>query len=86
MPTVDVVDLSNQKVGELELADAESGERIKMQVDEGARERYTRAFDAYAKSLEQLALRNAGRYVSVSTSMPLEDVIFGSLVRAGGLG
>ena len=38
-------------MGELELADAESGERIKMQVDEGARERYTAAFDRYAKAL-----------------------------------
>ena len=57
-----------------------------MQVDEGARERYTAAFDGYAKALEQLALRNAGKYVGVSTSMPIEDVIFGSLVRARGLG
>jgi uncharacterized protein (DUF58 family) len=72
-------------LGELELADAESGERIKMQVDEGARERYTAGFDSYAKSLEALALRNAGRYVGVSSSMPLEEVVFGSLVRARGL-
>jgi len=73
-------------LGELELADAETGQRMKMQVDEAARERYTAAFDQYAKSLEQLALRNGGRYVGVSTSMALEDVIFGSLVRARGLG
>jgi hypothetical protein len=73
-------------MGELELADAESGERIRMQVDEGARERYTASFDRYAKTLEQLALRNAGKYVGVSTSMPIEDVIFSSLVRARGLG
>jgi len=73
-------------MGELELSDAESGDRIKMQIDEAARQRYTEAFDRYAKSLEQLALRNAGRYVGVSTSMPIEEVIFGSLVRARGLG
>jgi uncharacterized protein (DUF58 family) len=73
-------------MGELELTDAESGERIKMQLDEGARERYTEAFDRYAKTLEQLALRNGGKYVGVSTSMPIEEVIFGSLVRARGLG
>lgn len=73
-------------LGELELADAETGRRIKMQVDEAARERYTASFDQYAKSLEQLALRNAGRYVGVCTSMPLEEVVFGSLVRARGLG
>jgi uncharacterized protein (DUF58 family) len=73
-------------LGELELSDAESGERVKMQIDDGARERYTAAFDRYAKGLEQLAMRNSGRYVGVSTSMPIEDVIFGSLVRAGGVG
>ncbi len=73
-------------LGELELADAETGQRMKMQVDEAARTRYTASFDQYAKSLEQLALRNAGRYVGVSTSMPLEDVIFGSMVRARGSG
>jgi uncharacterized protein (DUF58 family) len=73
-------------MGELELADAESGERIKMQVDQGSRERYTASFDLYAKGLAQLALRNAGKYVGVSTSMPIEDVIFSSLVRARGLG
>ena len=72
-------------LGELELADAETGERVKMQVDEGARERYTASFDRYAKSLEQLALRNAGRYVGVSSSTPLEEVVFGSMVRARGL-
>jgi uncharacterized protein (DUF58 family) len=72
-------------VGELELSDAESGERVKMQIDEGARQRYTGAFDQYAKSLEQLALRNAGRYVGVPTSVPIEEVVFGSLVRARGL-
>jgi len=73
-------------LGELELADAETGQRMKMQVDESARERYTESFDRYAKAIEQLALRNGGRYVGVSSSMPLEDVVFGLLVRAGGLG
>jgi uncharacterized protein (DUF58 family) len=72
-------------LGELELDDAETGERIKLEVDEEARKRYTEAFDRYTKSLEQLALRNAGRYVGVSSSMPLEEVIFGSLVRSRGL-
>jgi uncharacterized protein (DUF58 family) len=72
-------------VGELELADAETGARVKMEVDEEARERYTAAFDQYARSLEHFALRNGGRYVGISTSMPVEDVIFGSLVRARGV-
>ena len=71
--------------GELELVDAETGERMKLQVDEAARESYTRAFDDFATALQQLALRNGGRYVGVSTSMPLEEIVFGSLVRARGI-
>jgi len=71
--------------GELELVDAESGSHVKMQVDERAREKYTRAFDQYAESLQKIAVSNSGRYVGVATTMALEDVIFGALVRAKGL-
>ena len=71
--------------GELELVDAESGSHVKMQVDERAREKYTAAFDQYSESLQKIAVSNSGRYVGVTTTMALEDVIFGSLVRAKGL-
>ena len=66
--------------GELELVDAETDARLRLQFDEAARDRYTRAFDAFSTQLQQLALRNAGRYAGVSTNVPLEEVIFG-LVR-----
>lgn len=69
-------------LGELDLIDAETDRRVEIQFDEGAREQYTRAFDRYAADLQQLALRNAGRYVGVSTAMPVEDIIFGSFVRS----
>ena len=72
-------------VGELELHDAETDERLRLQFDQGARERYTRAFDEYSAVLQQLALRSGGRYVGVSASQPLEEVIFGSLVKARGI-
>ena len=71
--------------GELELVDAESGSHVKMQIDDRARERYTAAFDQYADTLQKIAVSNNGRYVSVSTTMPLEDVIFGTMVKAKGL-
>ena len=57
--------------GELELVDAESGSQVKMQIDDGAREKYTAAFDRYAASLEKIAASNDGRYVGVSTAMAL---------------
>jgi uncharacterized protein (DUF58 family) len=71
--------------GELELVDAESGSHVKMQVDEKAREKYTAAFDQYADQLQKIAVSNSGRYVGVATTMVMEDVIFGALVRAKGV-
>jgi uncharacterized protein (DUF58 family) len=71
--------------GELELVDAETDARLKLDFDSAAREKYTRGFDQYASDLQQLAQRNGGRYVSVSTQVPIEDIIFGSLVRAEGI-
>ena len=39
----------------------------------------------YARELERVALRNNGRYVGLPTSVPLEQAVFGSLVRTGAL-
>jgi uncharacterized protein (DUF58 family) len=72
--------------GELELQDAETGNRMKLDFDDQARARYTRAFDEFGAGLQHLALRSGGRYIGVSVSAPLEDVIFGEMVRARGLG
>ena len=69
--------------GELEIEDAETGEHLELAFDGEARARYTAEFDAYAAELERVALRNGGRYVGLSTSVPLEQAVFGSLVRQG---
>ncbi|MEX2261793.1 MAG: DUF58 domain-containing protein [Bryobacteraceae bacterium] len=71
--------------GELELTDSETASQLRIYFDEAARERYTTAFDGHSESLQRLAYRNSGRYVGVSTAMPLEEVIFGPLVRAKGV-
>lgn len=71
--------------GELDLVDAETQDTLKLQFDDEARRRYTEAFDSYSASLQQIALRAGGRYVGVPTSSPLEDVMFGAMVRAKGL-
>ena len=71
--------------GELELEDAETGQRVELAFDDDARARYTSEFDQYAEHLERVALRNNGRYVGLSTSTSIEQAIFGSLVRSGAL-
>src|SRR5436190_332226 len=68
-------------VGELELKDAETGATVKLDFDEDARERYTRAFDEYSAGIQTLALRGGGRYAGICASTPLESVIFGELIR-----
>lgn len=71
--------------GELELADAETGQTLELDFDAGARARYTEAFDEYASQVRRIALRHGGRYVGVPTSTPVEDAVFGPLIRARGV-
>jgi hypothetical protein len=71
--------------GELELRDAETGEGLKLDFDDETRERYTRAFDEYADTIETMALRSGGRYCGVSTASSLESIIFGELIRVRGI-
>ena len=71
--------------GELELRDAETGAGMKLDFDDHARHRYTRAFDEYCAGLQSMAMRSGGRYAGVATSQSLESVIFGDLVRVRGI-
>jgi uncharacterized protein (DUF58 family) len=69
--------------GDLDLHDAETGARLRIEFDSAACEEYTRAFDEHARGIRRLALRNGGRYAGLATSVPMEDAIFGALARAG---
>jgi uncharacterized protein (DUF58 family) len=71
--------------GELELRDAETGAGLKLDFDDDARRRYTRAFDEYSAGLQTMAMRSGGRYAGVATSQSLESVIFGDLIRVRGI-
>jgi uncharacterized protein (DUF58 family) len=71
--------------GELELEDAETGEHVELSFDADARAMYTAAFDEYAQALRRVALRNNGRYVGLPTDVPVDEAIFGPLVRSGAL-
>jgi len=72
--------------GEIELIDAESGNLLRISLDDQARAVYTDAFDRHSADLRNVALRNGGRYTGVSTAMSVEDALFGPLAiieRAG---
>ena len=72
-------------VGELELRDAETGAAMKLDFDDEARQRYQRSFDEYCAGIQAIAMRSGGRWAGIATSQPLEDVIFGDLIRARGI-
>lgn len=65
--------------GELEIEDAESGEKMQLSFEEDARQLYTERFDAYARGLRELALRKGGRYIGLSTRTSVEEAVFGPL-------
>jgi uncharacterized protein (DUF58 family) len=71
--------------GELELRDAETGEDLKLDFDDAARERYRAAFDEYCGMVQNMAMRSGGRYVGIATSQPIESVMFGELIRVRGI-
>ena len=69
--------------GEVEFIDAESGNTVRIHVDDAARKKYTEAFDAFSADIRKVALRAEGRYASIPTDMDLDDAIFGPLGRIG---
>lgn len=71
--------------GELDLIDAETGTHVELSVDGSARKQYTEAFDEYSRRLQNLANRSGGRYVGIPTTTLIEEAIFDSLMRAGGI-
>jgi uncharacterized protein (DUF58 family) len=71
--------------GELELEDAETGQRVELAFDDEARARYTKEFDQHADRIERVALRNTGRYVGLPTTVAIEKAVFGPLVHSEAL-
>ncbi|MBI3209032.1 MAG: DUF58 domain-containing protein [Candidatus Solibacter usitatus] len=67
--------------GEIEVVDAESGEKLELSFEDDVRTLYTERFDDYSRGLRELALRKGGRYVGLSTRTPVEEVVFGPLSR-----
>ena len=71
--------------GELDVVDAETGAHLELAVDASARQQYTEAFDDYSRRLQNVANRSGGRYVGIPTTASIEEAIFDSLMRVGGI-
>lgn len=69
--------------GELELEDAETGQKVELAFDRDARDQYTAAFDAYAQRVRHAAEHTRGRYIGLPCSVPIDQAIFGPLVNTG---
>lgn len=69
--------------GELEIEDAETGQKVELAFDRDARNRYRQSFDDYSQNLRRIALRNNGRYLGLPTSVPVDEAIFGPVVHGG---
>lgn len=65
--------------GEVELVDSETGTEMRLTLNTEARSAYTACFDEYSDQIRKLAMRNGGRYASLSTATSLSDAMFGSL-------
>lgn len=71
--------------GQLDLTDAETGATLEIGFDGAALTAYTQAFDAYARNLQNIASRNGGRYVGLSTATTIEEAVFGPMARSGAI-
>jgi uncharacterized protein (DUF58 family) len=65
--------------GELEIVDAETGEKLELSFEEDVRKLYTERFDAFTRGLRDLAVRKGGRHLGLSTRIPVEEAVFGPL-------
>lgn len=72
--------------GEFDMVDAESGETVRLTVDERLIREYTEAYRAHCRAIEYTALRNSGRYIHLTTDLDLADTLYGSLAGAGSVG
>ena len=66
--------------------DAESGETVRLTVDERLIGEYTEAYREHCDAIEYAALRNNGRYIHLATDVDLADTLYGALAGAGSVG
>ena len=62
--------------GDLELYEAESDAMIRVSLDDDSAREYREAYDRFCAELERHATRSRAEYIHVSTTTPLEAILF----------
>jgi uncharacterized protein (DUF58 family) len=76
---LDPLESDPEALGEVELLDRENGEKVRMSLDAAMVESYRRRLTEWIGETEAYCARRSVRYLTVSTAMPLEDLIFHQL-------
>lgn len=77
--TLDPVEADPEDEGEVELVDRETGQTLRISLDPATLDAYKRRLTDWISEIETFCAKRRVRYVTASTAMPLEDLIFRQL-------
>jgi uncharacterized protein (DUF58 family) len=77
--TLDPVETDPEEEGEVELVDRESGETLRISLDPQTVDAYKRRLADWVAEIEGFCAKRMVRYLTASTAMSLEDLIFRQL-------
>ena len=66
---------------EITFIDSETNENVKMSLNPNIIKEYKKTLKAYKKSIEDLAKKYGGKFISVSSSMEIEEIILGEFSK-----
>ena len=66
---------------EITFIDSETNEAVKMSLTPNVIKEYKKALKVYKKSLEDLVKKYGGKFISVSSSMEIEEIILGEFSK-----
>jgi uncharacterized protein (DUF58 family) len=76
---LDPVETDPDASGEVELHDRETGERLRLSIDPATVDAYRRRLNDWLAETEAFCAKRLVRYLTVSTAMPLDELIFRQL-------
>jgi uncharacterized protein (DUF58 family) len=77
--TLDPVEADPEDEGEVELVDRETGQTLRISLDPATMDAYKRRLTDWISEIETFCAKRRVRYVTASTAVPLEDLIFRQL-------